>query len=496
MTVINHFVDKDGTLKLTLDTGQICTVPQVLATRATELHTYIHNHMDSTHIEAKKHSAAPINMIFSEYVEVGHVEAAIELISLAISSYQQPSTQVILILTDLLLKRVKVTSRRHRKQLAREKALVHQVLIRTLQRFGPRSLSCLWAMFGAYQQSTFDAVDAAAAKKKRGRPKKAPAPPPTAMVITIDEDTDEEDEQEDEVDWDVDYGKRLSRFVDFKHMAQLCLEVKNTKLSLSEWGKRLLFDVMMKLLVMDMRLKQNKLADSMFLASIATDSLGLRTRFEPYLAMIVEAFSSTDAQHPAIHTENVDYATQILNMLITLALSGNELVRGTYLLEQTYQAFMAVDDMEVLQQLLRAVQYPLFILQLCDMFLLDEKHCNAESYKRVRLPRGRMTAAVLQDHVFKIEARPLSAYNVWRLCIMVSWLWRAFMQQTSLRIDLAHTASQVVNIRPPKPAIAAQSLIDWKQHLSNQLHRASSDHKHVWVERIDQVVDAMVATIE
>jgi hypothetical protein len=100
---------------------------------------------------------------------------------------------IILILTDILLKRTKMQNKAQRQEKTAQLFKAHALLIQILDVFGPGALAPMWASFVVHETKKFLR---------------------SATTIDMDSDAEDDDDNEDQ-DGNMRHGSRLSRFHDF-----------------------------------------------------------------------------------------------------------------------------------------------------------------------------------------------------------------------------------------------------------------------------------------
>ncbi|GAA5807825.1 hypothetical protein MFLAVUS_001204 [Mucor flavus] len=298
---------------------------QLLGTRPTlvELYEYKNDVTIETRIERRieKMTTFPkrMQMMIVDYFEVGHIDVGMQLIENIFGLGKKPPFPLLLGLVNTILQ---PKAKFDRKELQRTHWLhckrAHAILMDVLSLYGPEIYYPIWNQF-----KYFKLISSALAKL-------------------------EDDDNYSELD-----TLELSKYSDFWDFTNGLLN--NGTKNLESKCCRLVLDFFVNILQIDLKARlddESRVKQSIFYKTVKLVNI------KSYLNILFKKFPSRD--------ENLFHLSgHILNMLITLSH-----FEKTDIVNQVYSKFKGMDA-ESCQQLMQAITYPTFLIEICDKALAD-----------------------------------------------------------------------------------------------------------------------------
>ncbi|CAO3595851.1 unnamed protein product [Absidia cylindrospora] len=214
MSIVAHNIEQDGTVKFIVTLSrhnftENMTTRQILAAQPLQPQSYlqVYHRLYELPIATprSKETLFPhkLETMLLDYIDVGHIQAAQEIIETCLCSGYYPSTMVVLVLMDTLLKRTKNKNKQQRKDKIEQHYRSHALLLHILKTFGPDVLAPLWTKIGLTH----------AGKKRRGQHQQrrnTRSTHRTASTTNQDPHRDEDDDDDDEDDDDDDENLNMA----------------------------------------------------------------------------------------------------------------------------------------------------------------------------------------------------------------------------------------------------------------------------------------------
>ncbi|CAO3618733.1 unnamed protein product [Cunninghamella echinulata] len=506
MTIINHSIGEDGqsnlqSLHLSIITETL-TLQQVLALDANQIYLYQYSQNDlyKNKVSNIQILQSKLHSMLMDYIEVGHVPAVLEIIETAISSDRLPSSTVVLILSDILLKPIKIKDKHERKEMTERLYKVHSILLRIVERFGPEPLAMMIPIFGTQQQTgrhrrqginySFDGIPDSYEQKEN--------------IVDYNYEVDDNDngKDEDEDEDNIQYGSGLALYDSFWDLIFKCFTMPCRSITLEELGARLMLDVLIKAIAEDMKLKikADRLSNCLLLSTIPVNSYGQRTKLDNYTDIIFEGFKkpSTSSQETAnhIYAENAHYASELLNMLILLSYCDQ--LAQLNLTERTYRQMISLNH-DIILHVLQSIEYPGFISSICEFYFQDSDYqCVTKEYQHYRKLIEKPTVKKMVHYIMKTQPKgTLSRKNIYLHCIMVLWYWNAYIKETHYRSANSASSYTLITVRQQKDIdkITLTDIIQWQFHIMNLLKQCKKEDKNLYSLEIECIFDTFKAII-
>ncbi|KAI9304218.1 hypothetical protein BJ944DRAFT_267189 [Cunninghamella echinulata] len=501
MTIINHSVGEDGQIKFTIITPkynltETLTLQQVLALDPNQIYLYqfSQNDLYNNKVSNIQILQSKLHSMLMDYIEVGHVPAVLEIIETAISSDRLPSSTVVLILSDILLKPIKIKDKNERKEMMERLYKVHSILLRIVERFGPDSLAMMIPIFGTQQQTgrqrrqginySFDGIPVSQEQKEN--------------IVDYKYEMDDNDEDED----NIQYGSGLALYDSFWDLIFKCFSMPCQTITLEELGARLMLDVLIKTFAEDMKLKfkADRLSNCLLLSTIPVNSYGQRTKLDNYTDIIFEGFkkTSTSSQETAnhIYAENAHYASELLNMLILLSYCDQ--LAQLNLTERTYRQMISLNH-DIILHVLQSIEYPGFISAICEFYFQDSDYqCVTKEHQHYRKLMEKPTVKKMVHYIMKTQPKgTLSRKKIYLHCIMVLWYWNAYIKETHYRSANSASSYTLITVRQQKDIdkMTLTDIIQWQFHIMNLLKQCKKEDKTLYSLEIECIFDTFKAII-
>ncbi|KAI8081625.1 uncharacterized protein BX664DRAFT_340850 [Halteromyces radiatus] len=562
MPIVGHDIDEQGRLKFLVKSHKHqwidpLTIQQVLKSQPSQIpiYQYFYRHIRRPSKNQNELPPKALDSMVLDYIDVDHVQAALELIESCMTSNSPPSTTVILILVDLLLKHVVVTSKRQLKEILQQHYKIHSLLLNILELFGPNILLPIWSKFGEHSdqkrlQPRRSVAYYADHRHKRQRY--------NHHSINFFTDTNIEDHDDE-----IQHGTKLSRFDDFWHLALYCFTAPLHELSLDTLGCRLLLDILVRMISEDIQLKrdqQDSLDECLLLKTIPKNAYNERTQFDRQIDTILSGLNpgtaekeislstatmkqissspSSSASSPVASSSpsplsspslspsfspsssprlalsslptpaslatlqqrscyngyagNIQYASKLLNLLTMLLPSA-------HLAGQTYPRLMTL-EIDTMLHILRSIQNPVFVFYVCDLYFRDsDSTCVPTIHQHYKRISGQFKVEKLTKFVMKTRPRgKWTMKSIYTHCSLVMQQWMAYIYVTSHRYDTlssssSTTTTKVVTIDQSNNAagITVDDMNEWKQHISTMIESIDRLEDSNWTTKIEELFETM-----
>ncbi|KAI8337070.1 hypothetical protein BC941DRAFT_502573 [Chlamydoabsidia padenii] len=470
MSIVNHHIDQDGELEFDVESQgftEKLTVDNVLAIQCAynkahlPIYQYFNENPPQQQQQQQQHNGqtmpVKLHTMILDYIDVGHIHAALEIMETCFSTGYIPTPKVVLALMDILLKRTEIKNTQQRKDRVEQYFKAQALLLQILEHFGPGTLSTIWTKFAVNDD-------------KKGKHRDLRSYHTTMNSAATDEydDDDIEDER-----GDVQHGARLSRFADFWDLARYCFSSPTSELSFTKLGCRLALEVLIKLMRSDLRSRRDqkdKLSECLLLQTISMNAYGERTNYDRYLDIIFAGINSSTSSSNKVYDTyvgNIDHAMELLNMLILLSYCDYNLLTNACLVDQTYRRILTL-NVHTLGHVLPAIQYPLFTSCLCDLYFEDaDTRYVRQDYQVYKSSKRQFSVNKMKRYIFKTcPPGEWTAESISYHCTMVIWRWHSHLRASTYRVDLA-TGTKLTNImkRRNQKGYGADDMAAWKRHI-------------------------------
>ncbi|KAG0168503.1 hypothetical protein DFQ30_004705 [Apophysomyces sp. BC1015] len=394
--------------------GSKCSAQEMLMLEPEKIEMYQYFYGDELRIPKSKKCLSPdtlqskLQRMILNYLEVGHTDAAMDVMEMAIASKREPPQFLVVVLIGIILNPQTLQKKLHHFRSCQR---ARRLLLHLLENFGSAVFSGVLDMFRVHG----------------GQKKKA---------------ENYGSEEDDEVQLP-ECG--LQDFNDFWDLVSGCLKTKG-QVDIATKCRQIVLDVIVRAFEYDMkeRIVRNSEPDEcLFLRTLRKDSYGCRTQLDRYLDILFLAFDSRARKAEekccapnAYNMEGIAIAGRLLNMLVILSYYDN-LVTTSSLIEQTYRRFasLSADDTANLLQIIRCTT---FVYALCDLALSDvDCSCVEERYKHLRHTRGHAFRVDRVTH-YAMRTRPLqvrSVEDVFRHVLLVVWAYMSLASESSLHCE-------------------------------------------------------------
>ncbi|KAI8994737.1 hypothetical protein BDB01DRAFT_773914 [Pilobolus umbonatus] len=284
--------------------------------------------------------------MITDYLEVGHVAVAIQLIESILGSERKPSFYLLVILINFMLEsKTKYKTPRLQRNHWVDCNKTLGLLMDTLQLFGPSLFRPLWDQFGGFR------LDPLAQGQEQ-------------------DNLDIEELEEFDI-------KLLKEYED--PWSFLNHVLNKTEYNLEGRCHRLVAKFIIAVLQEDIKdCMENELEmkKSVLLCTLKKDAIGKYSKFNTYLDILFANFPSTDP-------ELLQVVGDMTNMLITLSCFEEIIMQQDFLMA-VYTQFQDLNAVAC-QALLQHIKYPTFIIALCDKALSDTNTSHVlEDHKQYR----------------------------------------------------------------------------------------------------------------